>query len=107
VPLEFEYSELPLAKTLESLAGDGRTPVYVVHFTQLEAAQSAQDFTSINVCTREEKAAIGERDRRLQVHSALRAGHQEVAAARHRIASRRPAAEVSRFWSSSSRRRDC
>jgi superfamily II RNA helicase len=32
--------------------------VYVVHFTQLEAAQSAQDFTSINVCTRDEKAAI-------------------------------------------------
>ncbi|MEI9865852.1 MAG: DEAD/DEAH box helicase [Limisphaerales bacterium] len=58
VPLSHEYSELPLAKTLESLAADGRTPVYVVHFTQLEAAQSAQDFTSINVCTREEKAAI-------------------------------------------------
>jgi len=59
VPLEFAYSELPLAKTLESLAADGKTPVYVVHFTQLEAAQSAQDFTSINVCTRKEKAAIG------------------------------------------------
>jgi len=37
----------------------GRAPVYVVHFTQLEAAQSAQDFTSINVCTREEKNALG------------------------------------------------
>jgi len=59
VPLEFAYSELPLATTLESLAAQGRAPVYVVHFTQLEAAQSAQDFTSINVCTREEKAAIG------------------------------------------------
>jgi hypothetical protein len=59
VPLEHAYSELPLAKTLESLVADGKAPVYVVHFTQLEAAQSAQDFTSINVCTREEKAAIG------------------------------------------------
>jgi superfamily II RNA helicase len=59
VPLEFAYSELPLATTLESLVAQGRAPVYVVHFTQLEAAQSAQDFTSINVCTREEKAAIG------------------------------------------------
>ncbi|MFA6546959.1 MAG: DUF3516 domain-containing protein, partial [Limisphaerales bacterium] len=58
VPLEHAYSELPLAKTLESLLADGKGPVYVVHFTQLEAAQSAQDFTSINVCTREEKAAI-------------------------------------------------
>lgn len=60
VPLAHEYSELPLAKTLESLVAAGRTPVYVVHFTQLEAAQSAQDFTSINVCTREEKAAIAD-----------------------------------------------
>ncbi len=59
VPLSHEYSELPLAKTLESLIADQRAPVYVVHFTQLEAAQSAQDFTSINVCSREEKAAIG------------------------------------------------
>jgi superfamily II DNA/RNA helicase len=58
VPLEHAYSELPLAKTLESLAAEGKAPVYVVHFTQLEAAQSAQDFTSINVCTREEKAAL-------------------------------------------------
>jgi superfamily II RNA helicase len=58
VPLEFEYSEVPLAQTLEKLAADGRSPVYVVHFTQLEAAQSAQDFTSINVCTREEKQQI-------------------------------------------------
>jgi len=58
VPLAFEYSELPLAKTLESLVASGRAPVYVVHFTQLEAAQSAQDFTSINVCSRDEKAAI-------------------------------------------------
>jgi superfamily II RNA helicase len=58
VPLEHTYSELPLAKTLESLAADGKAPVYVVHFTQLEAAQSAQDFTSINVCSREEKAAL-------------------------------------------------
>jgi len=58
VPLAHEYSELPLAKTLESLVAGGRGPVYVVHFTQLDAAQSAQDFTSLNVCTREEKAAI-------------------------------------------------
>jgi len=58
VPLEHAYSELPLAKTLESLAAEGKAPVYVVHFTQLEAAQSAQDFTSINVCTREEKTAL-------------------------------------------------
>lgn len=58
VPLEHSYSETPLSQTLENLVSGGKSPVYVVHFTQLEAAQSAQDFTSINVCTREEKAAI-------------------------------------------------
>ena len=58
VPLAHAYSELPLAKTIESLAAEGKSPIYVVHFTQLDAAQSAQDFTSINICTREEKAAI-------------------------------------------------
>ncbi len=58
VPLEFAYSEIPLAQTLEKLAAEGKAPVYVVHFTQADAAQSTQDFTSINVCTREEKNQI-------------------------------------------------
>ncbi len=58
VPLDFTYSETPLAQTLEKLVADGKAPVYVVHFTQAEAAESAQDFTSINVATREDKAAI-------------------------------------------------
>lgn len=60
VPLEHSYSETPLAQTLENLVTEGKGPVYVVHFTQLEAAESAQSFTSINVCTREEKAAIAQ-----------------------------------------------
>src|SRR5947207_7788170 len=59
VPLDYAYSEIPLAQTVERLVSEGKSPVYVVHFTQLEAAQSAQDFTSINVATREEKNAIG------------------------------------------------
>lgn len=58
VPLEFAYSEIPLAQTLEKLVAEGKAPVYVVHFTQADAAQSAQDFTSLNVCTREEKNRI-------------------------------------------------
>jgi superfamily II RNA helicase len=58
VPLDYAYSELPLAKAVETLVTDGKAPVYAVHFTQLEAAESAQDFTSINVCSREEKSAI-------------------------------------------------
>jgi len=58
VPLEFSYAETPLAQTLEGLVTGGKGPVYVVHFTQADAAESAQDFMSTNVCSREEKAAI-------------------------------------------------
>ena len=58
VPLEYSYAETPLAQTLETLVSENKIPVYVVHFTQLEAAESAQDFTSINVCSKEEKSAI-------------------------------------------------
>ena len=47
VPLDYAYSEIALAQTLERLVSEGKSPVYVVHFTQLEAAQSAQDFTSL------------------------------------------------------------
>ncbi len=58
VPLEHSYAETILPRTLENLVAEGKSPVYVVHFTQLEAAQSAQDFTSIDVATKEEKAAL-------------------------------------------------
>ncbi len=58
VPLQFSYAEIPLAHTIEKLADEGKVPVYVVHFTQKDAAASAQDFTSLKICTREEKAAI-------------------------------------------------
>ena len=60
VPLEYAYAEIPLAHTLEKLADESKTPVYVGHFTQAEAASSAQDFTSLKICTREEKQAIAE-----------------------------------------------
>ncbi len=60
VPLDFSYAETPLSETLEELLAAGKGPVYVVHFTQLEAAQNAQNFTSLAVCSREEKAAIAE-----------------------------------------------
>jgi hypothetical protein len=61
VPLDYAYSEIPLAHTIEKLVDEGKTPVYVVHFTQADAASSAQDFTSLKVATREEKAAIAAR----------------------------------------------
>ncbi|HEY3901211.1 MAG TPA: DUF3516 domain-containing protein [Chthoniobacter sp.] len=69
VPLEFSYAETPLANTLEGLVTDEKAPVYVVHFTQLDAAQSAQDFMSTNVCTRAEKEAIAHALEGFKFHS--------------------------------------
>jgi superfamily II RNA helicase len=60
VPLEWTYSENPLGRILEELASTGKAPVYIVHFTQLECAQNAQNFTSLNFCTREEKSQLAE-----------------------------------------------
>ncbi|HEY0639474.1 MAG TPA: DUF3516 domain-containing protein [Pseudonocardiaceae bacterium] len=58
VPLEYRYSMDPLQETIEKLLADRRAPIYVVHFTQVEALERAQALTSINVCTRAEKDAI-------------------------------------------------
>ncbi|MCL4180098.1 MAG: DEAD/DEAH box helicase, partial [Verrucomicrobia bacterium] len=60
VPLEYTYNETPLAQTLEQLSSEGKAPVYIVHFTQADAAESAQAFTSINVCSRDEKQALAQ-----------------------------------------------
>ena len=60
VPLEFSYVETPVDVTLQTLLAEGKAPVYLVHFTQNEAAQTAQDLMSINFCTAAEKIAIKE-----------------------------------------------
>lgn len=58
VPLDFEYRETPVHETIHDLAMSGRAPVYLVNFTQREAAEQAQNLTSVNLCTKEEKRAI-------------------------------------------------
>jgi Domain of unknown function (DUF3516)/DEAD/DEAH box helicase len=58
VPLEFEYSELPLTERVGALLAGDRVPVYLVHFTQREAAEAAQNLMSLDVCSREEKSAL-------------------------------------------------
>lgn len=58
VPLEFEYSEVPLSERVNELLMMRRAPVYLVYFTQRSASEAAQDFMSLNVCSKEEKAAL-------------------------------------------------
>jgi len=58
VPLEFEWSETPIHEAISELVEGGRAPVYVVNFTQREAAELAQDLVSLAVGTKEERQTI-------------------------------------------------
>jgi superfamily II RNA helicase len=58
VPLEFEYSETPLAERIAALLEAKQAPVYLVYFTQRAASEATQDLMSLNVCSKDEKAAI-------------------------------------------------
>jgi superfamily II RNA helicase len=60
VPLDFEYSEEPLHEQVQKLLGERKYPIYLVHFTQREAAENAQDFLSIDFCSKDEKRIIAE-----------------------------------------------
>lgn len=58
VPLEFEYSETPLAEKVQNLAQMKRAPIYLVYFTQRAASEAAQDLMSLALCSKEEKAQL-------------------------------------------------
>jgi superfamily II RNA helicase len=58
VPLEFEYSEVPLTERIAELLAVKRAPIYLVYFTQRSASEAAQALMSLNVCSKDEKAAL-------------------------------------------------
>ncbi|MBK1879437.1 DEAD/DEAH box helicase [Pelagicoccus mobilis] len=60
VPLEFTYEESTLVEALEDLKKENKLPVYIVHFTQKAASDTAQNLLSLNVLTKEEKAILKE-----------------------------------------------
>jgi len=60
VPLDFAWQTTAIHETLETLIETDRTPAYVVYFTQKSALEAAQSFTSLSICTKDEKAAIRE-----------------------------------------------
>lgn len=60
VPLEFSYVETSLDVTLDELLEQDRAPVYVVHFTQNDASQAAQDLMALSLCSAAEKTALKE-----------------------------------------------
>jgi len=60
VPLHHYYATTPMHETIAELLDTRQAPIYVVHFTQASALERAQALMSVNVCTKEEKAAIAE-----------------------------------------------
>jgi hypothetical protein len=58
VPLDYDYRETPLHETVEELVKSGRSPIYIVSFTQRECAELAQALTSMQITTREERERI-------------------------------------------------
>ncbi len=58
VPLEFFYWDNLLHEAVELLRDKGMLPAYIVSFTQRECAEIAQDLSSINLATSEEKRKL-------------------------------------------------
>lgn len=60
VPLAFEYSETPLLERIGQLLIEKKAPIYLVYFTQKSASEGAQDWMSLNLCSKEEKTVLTE-----------------------------------------------
>src|SRR5699024_10625267 len=46
LPLYFEYSEIPVQQQVEALVESELSPIYIVHFSQLEAVEQASNLAS-------------------------------------------------------------
>jgi superfamily II RNA helicase len=71
VPLFYSYATTPMHETISDLLDTKQAPIYVVHFTQASALERAQALMSVNVCTKEEKAAIAEHIGRFRFSTAF------------------------------------
>ncbi|HYZ68301.1 MAG TPA: DUF3516 domain-containing protein [Mycobacterium sp.] len=62
VPLHhyYYYATTPMHETIGDLLDTNQAPIYVVHFTQASALERAQALMSVNVTTKDQKAAIAE-----------------------------------------------
>ena len=60
VPLSYEYTLDPLERTVELAFRNGETPIYVVHFSQDAALETAQALASTGVSSKEQRQAIAE-----------------------------------------------
>lgn len=61
VPLKFDYRETPLHETVKELIDQNKAPIYLVNFTQANAADEAQNLMSVDFTSKENKKEIAER----------------------------------------------
>ena len=60
IPLSYEYVKTALEGTVELALRQGDSPLYIVHFSQDAALQSARSLASYGVATKEQREAIKE-----------------------------------------------
>jgi superfamily II RNA helicase len=60
VPLDFEYRTSTLHHSVTALLESGRAPIYLVHFTQKDATEAAQNYLALDPLSKTEKAAVKE-----------------------------------------------
>ena len=58
VPLSYEYVETPLEGTVELALRRGQAPLYIVHFSQDAALNSAQALASYGVATKDQRETV-------------------------------------------------
>jgi superfamily II RNA helicase len=58
VPLDFEYRTSTLHRSVTELLETGRAPIYLVHFTQKDATDAAQNYVSLDPLTKDEKERV-------------------------------------------------
>jgi superfamily II RNA helicase len=58
VPLDFEYRRSTLHTSITELLESGRSPIYLVHFTQKDATDAAQNYVSLDPLTKDEKTRV-------------------------------------------------
>ncbi|MFR3273394.1 MAG: hypothetical protein ACLTQI_06055 [Slackia sp.] len=58
MPLSYEYVKTPIEGTVELAIRAGETPLYIVHFSQDAALDTAQSLASYGVATKEQREAI-------------------------------------------------
>lgn len=60
VPLTYRYSETHVHEQIYDLVGANRAPIYLVHFTQRDAAEQAQNLMSSDYASKDEKKQIAQ-----------------------------------------------